>query len=54
MDVGGTIIIFTQNWNFDLKFVLVNPLMKKIGSMMFLNPLEPKNESKIVKNCQLQ
>ena len=49
--LGGAAIIFSKNWNFELKFVLVNPCMKKIGSMLFLNPLEPKNESKIAKNC---
>ena len=52
--LGGAAIIFSKNWNFELKFVLVNPHMKKIGSMLFLKPLEPKNESKIAKNCQLQ
>ena len=50
--LGGTAIIFSQNWNFELKFVLVNSLVKKIGSMGFLNPLKPKNVSKTARNCQ--
>ena len=53
MDLGGATIIFAQNWNFELKFVLVNSLVKKMGSMGFLNPLKPKNVSKTARNCQL-
>ena len=30
MDLGGTTIIFSQNWNFELKFVLVNPFWEKM------------------------
>ena len=49
----GSCIIFPQIWNFKLKIFLVGPLMKKIGSMWFLNPLKPQNKSKMAKNCQL-
>ena len=52
MDVDGAAIKISQNWNFELKFVLVNSLVKKIGSMGFSNPLKPKNESKTARNCQ--
>ena len=52
LDLGGATIIFAQNWNFELKFVFVMSPVKKIGSMGFLNPLKPKNESKIARNCQ--
>ena len=41
----GSYIIFSWIWNFKLKFFLVGPLMKKIGSMWFLNPLKPQNKS---------
>ena len=29
---GGAAIIFAQSWNFELKFFLYIPFMKKIGS----------------------
>ena len=48
----GSYIIFSQIWNFKLKIFLVDPLMKKIGSIWFLNPLNPQNKSKMAKNCQ--
>ena len=32
---GGATIIFAQNWNFELKFVLVNPFWKKMTSRWF-------------------
>ena len=48
----GSYIIFSRIWNFKLKIFLVDPLMKKNCSMWFLNPLNPKNESKMAKNCQ--
>ena len=35
MDLGGATIIFSQNWNFELKFVLVNPLWEKMTSRWF-------------------
>ena len=53
MDLSGTMIIFAQNWNFELKFFLVNPLMQKIGSMWYLDPKMPRNDSETAKNCQL-
>ena len=47
--LGGAAIIFSQNWNFELKFFLVNPLMQKIGSTWFLDPKKPKNNSETAK-----
>ena len=52
LDLGGAGIIFSQNWNFGLKFFLVNPLIQKIGSTWFLDPKKPKNDSETAKNCQ--
>ena len=43
---------FSQIWNFKLKIFLVDPLMKKIGSVWFSSPLKPQNKSKMAKNCQ--
>ena len=52
MDIDGAAIKISQNWNFGLKFFLVNPLNEKIGSTWFLEPEKPKNDSETAKNCQ--
>ena len=52
LDLGGAGIISSPNWNFELKFFSVNPLMEKIASTWFLDPKKPKNDSETAKNCQ--
>ena len=47
---GGDIITFAENWNFELKFFLVNSYREKITSRVFwINSLS-KNGSKMFKN----
>ena len=49
---GGAIITFAENWNFELKFFLVNSFREKITSRVFwINSLS-KNGSKMFKNVQ--
>ena len=50
MDLGGATIIFAQNWNFQLKFVLVNHFWKKMTSRQFKIHFLYKFESKMPQN----
>ena len=50
LDLGGATIIFAQNWNFELKFVLVNPFQKKMTSKWFRINFLTKNRSKMPSN----
>ena len=50
LDLGGTTIIFAQNWNFELKFVLVNHFWKKMTSRQFKIHFLYKFESKMPQN----
>ena len=47
---GGATIIFAQNWNFELKFVLVNHFWKKMTSRQFKIHFLYKFESKMPQN----
>ena len=47
---GGATIIFAQNWNFELKFVLVNHFGKKMTSRQFKIHFLYKFESKMPQN----
>ena len=48
---GGAAIIFAQSWNFELKFFVDNPFMKKINSTGVESLFLPKNETKEPKDC---
>ena len=45
--LGGAAIIFSQSWNFELKFFVDNPYVKKIGTRSFWVYILPKNKVKI-------
>ena len=48
---GDAAIIFAQSWNFELKFFVDNPFMKKINSTGVESHFLPKNETKQPKDC---
>ena len=48
---GGAAIIFAQSWNFELKFFVDNPFMKKINSMGVRSHFIPKNGPNQPKDC---
>ena len=43
---GGAAIIFSQSWNFELKFFVDNPYVKKIGTRSFWIHFLSKNKFK--------
>ena len=47
---GGIIITFAENWNFELKFFLVNTVRKKITSRVFWINFLYKNGDNMLKN----
>ena len=47
---GGAAIIFSQSWNFELKFFVDNSFVKKIGTTCLWVHILPKNKVKIWKN----
>ena len=54
LDLGGTDVIFAQNWNFEPKLFLNNPLMKKIDYRCMRVHFCPKNIPKNPKNSKVK
>ena len=48
---GGAAIIFAQSWNFELKFYVDNPFMKKTNSTSVRSHFLPQNGPNQPKDC---